>query len=97
MLRRTITWLSIGLALGVIGTMWLGPSLIQWWWKVPGTPNGFSCDSQIAAATEWLVKLQLGFGAGAGVLFAIGANLFAAGRGAKKPASDPTASASPNQ
>ena len=80
MLRRTFTWLSIGLALGVLATMWLGPRLIQWWWKVPGAQAAFSCDPQIAAATEWLVKLQLAIGATSAFFFAIVANLVARAR-----------------
>lgn len=98
MIRRTFTWLSVGLALGLIGAMWFGPTFIQWWWKVPGTANGgFTnqciCDPQIASATDWLVKLQLGVGVAGGVVMAIIANVVARMRANRSTTSSASAPA----
>jgi hypothetical protein len=95
MLRRSFTWLSVGVALGLFATMWFGPALIQWWWQVPGSNPAFACDPQIRSATEWLVKIQLGVGLSAGIVLAILANVVARWRALKQSASQASTAIEP--
>ena len=95
MLRRSLTWLSVGLALGLFATMWFGPALIQWWWQVPGSNPAFACDPQIRSATEWLVKIQLGFGLASGVALAVIANVVARWRAMKQSAAQSAPASAP--
>ncbi len=80
MIRRLVTWFTVGVTLGLVASMWFGPQMITWWSAPPGAQNGFSCSSQIEAATRQLVKLQLGVGATLGFLLAIIANVVAGRR-----------------
>jgi membrane protein implicated in regulation of membrane protease activity len=79
MIRRTLNWLIIGAALGVIGSMWFGPSFIQSW-KSSNAATGTACTAELVDATRMLVKLQVGVGLAVGVLAAIIVNLLASRR-----------------
>ncbi len=71
-LRFTATLLLVGIGVGLLASMFWGPSLISWWWTPPGDAGGITamCGHQVRDAAAALVRMQLITGAALGVLTA---------------------------
>ena len=91
MSRRTLSGLLAGVTIGVIASMWWGPSLITWWFTPPGHNVILNaCNDQIDMAMRRLVQWQLGSGLGLGVVLAVLANVWASRHRKVTPPASPT-------
>ncbi len=57
-MRRMMTLMAVGAAVGCGVVMAVGPDVIAWWSR-PLVPSLGACDGAIHAATSYLVKAQL--------------------------------------